>query len=118
MEQESNLESLFSKTVECVDTRLNIFKLKTIENFTHIASSIVWRLAVILVSVFALLFINIGVSFWLGDIFGKIYYGFLIIGIFYLLTGLLLYLLRNKWIKKPTSNLIVKKISTRLYDNF
>ena len=111
MEQESNLESLLSKTIEYVETHINFFKLKSIEKSSQIVTSIIWRMIVISMCIFAMLFINIGISFWLGELMGKVYYGFLITGLFYLLTGLVLYIFKEKWIKLPIGNAIVKKIS-------
>ena len=111
MEQESNLESLLSKTIEYVETHINFFKLKSIEKSSQIITSIIWRMIVISMCIFAMLFINIGISFWLGELMGKVYYGFLITGLFYLLTGLVLYIFKEKWIKLPIGNAIVKKIS-------
>lgn len=115
MKQVSNIETLFSKSVEYAETSINLFKLKAIQKSSHVSTSIIWRLVVILLTMSALLFLNIGISFWIGDILGKTYYGFFIIGTIYLLTGLIIYLFREKWIKVPLGDLIVKKLLNKVY---
>ena len=64
-----------------------------------------------IVVVVFLLFTNIGLAFYLGDYFGEVSYGFFIVGFGYLLIGILLYILKNKWIKNPVSNFIISEIN-------
>jgi len=41
---------------------------------------------------------------------GNISYGFFMVGGFYAIVGLLMYVFRKQWIKSPVSNLIIDKI--------
>ena len=63
---------------------------------------------IIMLSLFALVF-NIGIALLIGELMGKIYYGFFIVAAFYLLAGLVLHLFLYKWIKKPLGDLIIKQ---------
>lgn len=117
MNQVSNFETFISKSVEYAETSINLLKLKAVDKSSHFTTSIIWRLVVILLTLSAVLFINIGICVWLGDILGKAYFGFFIIGGVYLLTGLFMYLFREKWIKVPLGNFIIKKLLSKDYGN-
>ncbi len=110
MENESNIESLFAKTGEYLETRVDLLKLKAIDSSTNVVASLTWRMVVLGVSIFSFLFLNIGLSIWIGNLLGQVFYGFLAVGVFYLLTGLIIYLFRHNWIKTPVSDLLVKKL--------
>ena len=110
MEKESNIEALFSKTGEYLETRMDLFKLKAVDSSSNVVASLTWRMVVLWISVFSFFFLNIGLSIWIGTTLGQLYYGFFIVGIFYLLTGLIIYLFRHAWIKTPVNDLLVKKL--------
>ena len=59
----------------------------------------------------ALLFLSLSAAFWLGSMLESTAIGFLIVGGFYVLVGLILFLLRNK-IEKP----LLKKFSKFYFD--
>ena len=63
---------------------------------------------IIMFALFALI-MNIGVALFLGELLGKLYYGFFIVAAFYLLAALILHFFMYKWIKKPISDLIIKQ---------
>lgn len=76
---------------------------------TVLASSLISRLAVILVLSTSTLVLSIGVALWLGELLGRIYYGFFVVAGFYLLAGIIFHLYLHQWIKRPVSNLIIKQ---------
>ena len=55
--------------------------------------------------------LNIGIALLLGDLLGKAYYGFFIVAAFYAIIGIILYSSRDKWIKTPIINGLVKSLS-------
>ncbi|WP_318311023.1 hypothetical protein [Flagellimonas crocea] len=59
----------------------------------------------------ALLFLSLSASFWLADLMESTALGFLIVGGFYVLTGLILYALRSR-IERP----MLKKFSKFYFD--
>jgi len=88
-------------------TTLEITKLKTLKTTTHVTTSLISRLSVIvMVSLFALV-LNIGIALYLGEMLGKNYYGFFIVSAFYLVAAFVLHFFLAKWIKKPVSDLII-----------
>jgi polyferredoxin len=66
-------------------------------------------LAVMALGLFMLM-ISVGAAFWLGEILGKVYYGFLCVGGFYGVLGLVLYFILHKWVKERTSDAIITRI--------
>jgi lipopolysaccharide export LptBFGC system permease protein LptF len=110
MEKESNIEALFSKTGEYLETRIDLFKLKAVDSSSNAVASLTWRMVVLWISMFSFFFLNLGLSIWIGNVLGQLFYGFFIVGIFYLLTGLIIYLFRHTCIKMPVNDLLVKKL--------
>lgn len=101
------IEALYERAEAYGLTTYELAKLKVLETTTVVVTSLVSRLSVVLmISMFALVF-NIGIALLLGELLGRIYYGFFIVAAFYLLAGIILHFFLHKWIKKPLSDLII-----------
>jgi len=105
----SNLESLIEKAGDYAETRMDLFKMQFVSKSSAVMSTFATKFVIILIAFLFLTILNIGVSLWLGELTGKSYYGFFIVGGFYVLTGLIIYACRYKWIKEPIANSIIKK---------
>lgn len=106
---ENQIESLFTRLEAYSKTTIELSKLKLLETTTTIVTALVPKLSVIIMlSLFALV-LNIGIALYLGELLGKIYYGFFIVAGFYLIAGIVLHLFLHKWIKKPLSEFIIKQ---------
>jgi hypothetical protein len=104
------LESLLESATEYGKSTIELVKLKTLDKTTDVVSSLVPQsLVFILISTF-LLFLNLGLALWLGDILGKAFYGFFVVAAFYIVVGSIIHLFMHKWIKKHVGNYIVKRI--------
>ena len=111
METPSGLvETLFERAEDYSKTTVELFKLKAINKSSDVISSLVSRLAVLMVVAFFILIVSIGVALFLGELLGKSYYGFFIIGILYALIAILLHVFRHQWVKYPISNSIIKQL--------
>lgn len=111
MEDRSNIiEPLIEKAEECVKTGYKLFKLKTLDKTVEISSSLISSGAFFFIFTTALFLLNIGASIWLGDLLGKLYYGFFCVAGFYAITGSVLYFFMSKWIKKCISNSLISQI--------
>lgn len=108
--QSSTVESLIDRVKSYVETRIDLLRLKAIDKSSSFISLLISMIVVILILFIALLLLSIGVAFIIGDCIGKAGYGFLIVAGFYLITGLVLFLLRNKWLKKPIANSMIKNL--------
>ena len=86
MEENKNIEDLFADSKEYLETRIELAKLQAVEKSSEIAGSAVTGLLLLLFFTMVFLF-----------------------GI-YLTIGLIVYLARESWIKKPISNAIIHKM--------
>jgi hypothetical protein len=108
--QSSTIETLIDRAKSYAETRLHILRLKGIDKLSAIISLIVSMIAVLLISFIFVMFLSIGIAIYLGELLGNYYFGFLIMAAFYLITGLLLFKFRDKWLKAPIVNSLIKSL--------
>src|ERR1051325_12100122 len=108
--QANLIESLIERVEVYRKTTFELSKLKILEKTCHVAASLASRVCVIIVIFLFTLALNIGIALLLGEMLGKLYYGFFIVAAFYLVAGMLLHFFIRKWIKKAVSNLIIKQV--------
>lgn len=106
----TNVEELFYKLKEYGDIRLDLFRLKSINKVSGILSSMMAMLILVILLFLVMVCITIGIALLLGAWLGKAYYGFFIIGGIYIIIGLVLYKGRNKYLKKPVSDKLIKEL--------
>jgi hypothetical protein len=88
-------------------TSIQLLKLRALETSIAMSATLLTRLSVALISLLFLLLFSIGVALYLGEMLGKIYYGFFSVAGFYLLTGLVFHRFLHQWIRKPVGNFII-----------
>jgi len=111
MEENTNLiDELIEKTVDYGKSSLELAKLKAIDKTSDAISSVVAHSVVVVIIVAFMLFLSLGLAFWLGKIMGEIHLGFFVVAIFYCITAILVYYFMLKWIKKQVGNTIIKQI--------
>ena len=104
------LESLLNSATDYGITTYELIKLKALDKTADVVSSVVPHSVVLILLSSFMLFLNLGIALWLGEILGKLFYGFLIIAGFYLLAGSTIYFLIYKWIKKTVCNYVIKQM--------
>jgi len=107
----SSIESLIERLRNYGETRFELIKLKAIDKSSGFVSALVAYLVIVLILVCCFLFINIGIALLLGELLGKSYYGFFIVAVFYGVTGMILFKLKDKWIKTPVINMMLKELT-------
>ena len=90
------IELLFEKVEQYAATTFALYKFKLIDKATDIFASIVTRGVMFLFLTLFFILMTLGLAFFLGDVLGKIYYGFFVVGGFYLLISCGLFLYRKK----------------------
>ena len=108
--QSSPVESLIDRVKSYVETRIDLLRLKAIDKSSSFLSLLISMIVVILISFISLLLLSVGIALLIGECLGKGYYGFFIVGGFYLITGLVLFALRNKILKTPIANSMIKSL--------
>ncbi len=104
-----SFESLLERAAEYGITSYELVKLKTINKTSDVVSSLIPHAVVFLILMSFLLFLSLGVAFWLGEIFGNMFYGFFVVAAFYGIIGLVLHFFMHDQIKKKISDYIVKQ---------
>jgi hypothetical protein len=102
------IESLFERVTDYGKTSYELVKLKAIDKTSDVVSSFVPHSVVFVLIASFLLFLNLGIAFWLGEILSRTFYGFFVVAGFYLLAGLFLHFFLHQRIKKLICNYIVK----------
>lgn len=105
------IEALFERAEDYGKTSLELLKLTAIDKSADVFSSLAVQFAIFMVGALFTLVINIGIAIWLGELLGKVYYGFFVVAIFYAIVMTLLFIFRHEWIKTPVSNSIVTQMT-------
>ncbi|HEY6979035.1 MAG TPA: hypothetical protein VH396_22220 [Chitinophagaceae bacterium] len=108
--QAHSFESLFGRAGEYFETRVELMRLKSVDKSSDIISSAISKLAIIVTILISIIILSIGLALWIGEQTGKSYYGFFIVGGFYIFIALIGYIARNRLLKVPIANLFINKV--------
>jgi hypothetical protein len=106
-EKENVLTSLLDSMEEYGKTSFELFKLKRLDKASDIAGTVISRVAAIIAYMTFLLMASIGAAFWLGEVMGRIWYGFFAVAAFYGLLGLIVYFFLHKGLKRVLADMII-----------
>jgi hypothetical protein len=106
---ENLIEPLFERTDAYLKTTIELTKLKAISKVISLTTSGIIMFCVWIAGLFFLLILSLGMALYLGDLLGKLHYGFFIIAVFYLLLGLLMHFFLHKWMQKLVSKYIISQ---------
>ncbi|MCC7232900.1 MAG: phage holin family protein [Bacteroidia bacterium] len=116
MESENNsLNRLAASVQEYIETRAEIVRLSAVEKSSRMAASLVSMLVFVILLSLVLVFLSIALAYGLSEWIGRAYSGFLIVGGMYLLTALVLFLNREKWLKAPVMNQMIRNLLKRTH---
>ena len=101
-------ETLLERAAEYGKTSYELEKLKAVDKSSDVVSSFVPHSIVFVLIASFMLFLNLGLAFWLGEILGKTYLGFFVVAGFYVFIGIVFHFLMHKWIKNIVRNYIIK----------
>jgi len=109
-EQRHDVDTLLSDAGDFLETKAKLWKLKGIESLADVSGELASGLGMIGIIAFVVLLFSIGFALLIGDLLGKSFYGFFIIGGAYFIFGLICYIRKDRWLKEPVSNLLIRKI--------
>jgi fatty acid desaturase len=111
MEDNTNLfESLLERATDYSKTSYELVKLRAVDKTSDVVSSFVPHSIVFVLMASFILFLNLGLAFWLGEVLGEIFYGFLVIAGFYVLSGIVIHFLMHKWLKRIAGDYFIKHV--------
>lgn len=109
-EAPGTLESLIENVKAYIITTLKLTELKVVKSVTSAISALAALLtSVVLISILVIM-ISIGAGLWLGEILGKIYYGFFAVAGFYVIVIVLVRVFLQNWIKSLVGRSILKHL--------
>ena len=103
-------ETILTDAAEYVETKTKLWKLKMVEKIAETYGVIVSKLIFFYVMAVFVLLLSVGLALWLGELLGKNYYGFFIMGGVFLIAGLILSGVSKGAIEIPSSNSLVKHL--------
>lgn len=106
----ASIELLYEKARKYTETSLDLLALHTVDKTADMLSSLTSRVFIALAVVMFTLFINIGISLFIGKLLNEYYLGFFIVSAFYFIIAGILYLFKDKLIETPIANLIIAKL--------
>lgn len=111
MENKKNMfELLFEKIQAYGKTSFELYKLKAVEKVSDTLAAFISSTISLLFFLLCVVMASIGVALWLGEIFGKAYYGFLSVAGFYGVLGIALHFILKNQLKKSISNSIITQV--------
>lgn len=104
-----NVSTIFKTTIKYVDTRIDLFKLQVVKKISENLSSVFAKIIAMLFFLLAIVLLSIAGAIWLGKLFGGMEYGFLAVGGFFVLVGIIFFIFKTPFIKVPISNALIQK---------
>lgn len=110
MTEKGKIEELTASLKAYIHTNIDLIKLEATERTSVIGSSLISILIVGTVVLIFVLFLSLGVAFYLSNCFNDNFIGFSIVAGFYFVLSLLLIICRKKFIESPIRDKIIQRI--------
>jgi small-conductance mechanosensitive channel len=109
-ELKERADDLMDHAGDYIETYYKLGLLKVTEKSTAAGSAIIAALLLAILSIFFILFIGLGLAWWIGDMLDSIIAGYFIVAGIYLLIIICVIMMRKKMIDPFLRNFLVKKI--------
>jgi Putative Actinobacterial Holin-X, holin superfamily III len=106
----ARVEDLAAHVREYVNNRIDSVKLSAAEKSSKLMANMIAKMAVLLIFVFFIVFASIALAYGLAKLTGEFYWGFLMVAGAYLLLGWIVWLLKEKIIRLPMMNAMLKQL--------
>ncbi|MEO8151073.1 MAG: phage holin family protein [Bacteroidia bacterium] len=111
MEGVNKVEELIGKLKTYFETRFDIVALNTQDKVSNMLSSIASTAVVALFVMFIVFFASVGAAWRIGEILNSPSIGFFCVAGFYLMVAIIVVINKDRWIKTPLINALLKKIN-------
>jgi Zn-dependent protease with chaperone function len=115
-EEFKKIESILEQAKEYANIRVAQLKLSMAEKLSKAISVIIAALVAGLVFLGFLLFGSISAAIAIGQWLGKLWLGFLLVAVFYLLAGIIIWIAKDRLLRIPIMNSLIEKLFTNDYD--
>jgi len=106
----SLIEELYEKVEDYSLTTIELAKLKGLQTTSTVITTLIAKMGVVIIVSLFMIMMSIGAALWLGEILGKLYYGFFVLGGFYLIMSIISYFLLFHLLKRPISSIMIKQV--------
>ena len=106
----TDIELLYKKAEQYSKTSFELLQLNTIDKTSDVISSLSVVISISIIVAMFTLFINIGISLFIGKLLNDYAMGFLLVSGFYFIVAIIVFISRKTLIKIPIDNLIVSKL--------
>lgn len=105
----TSMETLIERIEKYGKTTFELYQCHTAYETAALLSFLAVKAVMILIVSVVTLLLTIALALWIGDVLEKTAYGFLIMGLFYLVLGILVYIFRRPLIKNRVSNHTIQR---------
>lgn len=102
-------EDIFDEITTYAEARWNLGVLNASSKAADGISAIAMALVMGAIGVIVLVFLSIAAALFIGASLHNLALGFLVVGIFYAIVGVIVYVIKDKYIKIPVINTFIKK---------
>jgi hypothetical protein len=106
----STVDDVVSHAKDYIKTNVDLFALNVADKTSSFASGTVFYIFLAVIGVFFMFFFSVGTAFALAPVVGGLHISFFFLAGFYLLLAVLAVLMKDKWIKTPVANRIIKQL--------
>ena len=106
----AKIEELADNVKEYINTRVESVKLTVAEKTSVVIANVVAGMIVAVVFLLFIIFAGTALAFGLSEWIGKTWAGFLIVAGLYLLIGIVIWTAREKIIRLPVMNALIKQL--------
>lgn len=106
----TSVEMLYEKAKKYSETSLDLLALNAVDKTGDVLSSLASRVFIAMAVVMFTLFLNVGISLFIGKLLHEYYLGFLIVSAFYFIIATVLWFFKDKLIETPIANMIIAKL--------
>ena len=103
------MEPLLEKFGHFGQLNIDLIKYKILDKVADLISSFIARFILLLMISIFVVFLSLGAALWIGELLGKIYYGFFVVALFYGLLSIIIMSLQHS-IKMRMNNWIISKM--------
>ena len=104
------IEELAESAFDYGKSGYELVKLKSIDKTADVVSSIIPHSIVFVIIILFTLFFNLGLAYYLGEMFGNIFYGFFVVAAFYGIAAIFIHVFMHKRIKNKIYSYLVKQL--------
>lgn len=102
-------EDIFENASEYLEARWNLGVLNASSKAADTISTLTTTLVMAVIGMIILIFLSVGVALLIGEQLNSPSSGFFYVGLFYIVIGIVVYAIKDKYIKLPIINSFIKK---------